>query len=76
MSKKTKRRLALACPCCGGDITRRNYGFTVLRPPKVSTFLVCETCAAALSGDDPASRHKAERAFLDFLDGLAQAPAA
>lgn len=76
MVKESKRRLALACPCCGGEVTRRNYGFTVMRPPKVSTWLVCETCAAALTGDDPAARHKVELAFLDYLDSLANAPAA
>ncbi len=73
---RKKTRLALACPCCGGGVTHRRYGFNVLRPPRVSTFYVCNACEAALSGDDDDARHTAQIAFLDYLDGLLRAPAA
>jgi hypothetical protein len=73
---KHKRRLALACPCCGGDVTHRRYGFNVLRPPRFSTFYVCASCERALTGDDDDARHAAQIAFLDYLEGLLRAPAA
>jgi hypothetical protein len=76
MSQKNKRRLALECPCCGGEVTHRNYAFTVIRPPRITRWLVCDACARALDGDDPAARHKAELAFMDYLEGLADAHAA
>jgi len=71
-----KTRLILACPCCDGEVTKRIYSFTVIQPPKVEDWFVCTECEAALKGDDPTARATVELAFLDYLEGRDDAPAA
>lgn len=69
MAKK-KTRLAMVCPCCGGEVTSRRYGFNVIRPPRFSTWYVCNACEAALTGPDAAARHAAVLAFMNYLEGV------
>lgn len=72
-----KNRLVMICPCCGGEVTHRRYGFDVLCPPELSTWYVCDGCEAALKGDDPVARKAAEQAFIRHLEEKAKhAPAA
>lgn len=31
---KQRTRLIMACPCCGGEVTHRRYGFDTIRARK------------------------------------------
>jgi hypothetical protein len=76
MSQKSKVRLALACPCCGREVTHRRYGFNVLRAPApIETWYVCDACEIDLTGPDTAAHDKAVRAFSAWLEsGVSHAP--
>lgn len=75
MTQKT--RIAMVCPCCGGQVTHQRYGFDmiVVSPLRMMKWYVCDGCEAALSGNDEAERQKVEQAFLDYLEGTDYAPA-
>jgi hypothetical protein len=74
MSKPPKKRIYLACPCCGEPVRKLDYSFMVVRPPKFSKYYVCADCKAVLNGNDDAARHSAESAFMDYLEGLNATP--
>lgn len=62
-----------ACPCCGGEVTKQSYFFTVVMPTDawppftVTEYFVCDTCEANLTGTDNAARTAAKNAFLAYL---------
>jgi hypothetical protein len=74
--RRRGRRLAMLCPCCGGEVTHRRYAFSVVthESPNYSVFFVCDACESALSGSDPAARAACEDAFVAHLE-LRHAPA-
>lgn len=73
-----KTRVAMVCPCCGGEVTHQRYGFDVIvgTPMRWTKWFVCDACEAALSGTDAAARRDAELAFIKYLEGTDHAPAA
>lgn len=74
-----KTRIAMVCPCCGGEVRHRNYGFDMIAVTPHLTWTkwyVCDDCAAALGGTDTAARDAAERAFAAYLEASDHAPAA
>lgn len=79
MSQPKKTRVAMVCPCCGGEVTHQRYGFDMIAvsPRLVWTkWYVCDQCEAALTGTDDAARDAAVQAFEAYLDGGDHAPAA
>lgn len=74
-----KTRVAMVCPCCGGEVTHQRYGFDMIAisPRLVWTkWYVCDQCEAALTGTDAAARDAAEQAFAAYLEASDHAPAA
>lgn len=72
-----KTRIAMVCPCCGGEVTHRRYGFDMVAvsPRLVWTkWYVCDQCEAALTGTDAAARDAAEQAFAAYLEASDHAP--
>ncbi len=68
-ARPAKRRLAMICPTCNGEVKHRRYSFQILRPDlKRMVYFVCDQCEADLSGADPVARVRVEQAFLDFLE--------
>jgi hypothetical protein len=65
-----KTRIAMLCPCCGGEVTHHRYGFDVITaaPFRITTWLVCDDCEGALTGNDPAARENAQAAMLKYLE--------
>jgi hypothetical protein len=67
-----KTRIAMVCPCCGGEVTHQRYGFDMIAvsPRLVWTkWYVCAQCEAALTGADAAARDATVRAFEAHLEG-------
>ncbi|WP_157273692.1 hypothetical protein [Thiobacillus denitrificans] len=74
-----KTRVAMVCPCCGGEVTHQRYGFDMIAVTPHLTWTkwyVCDQCEAALTGTDPAARDAAEQAFAAYLEASDHAPAA
>ncbi|MHB1246934.1 MAG: hypothetical protein ACYCZH_10850 [Sulfuriferula sp.] len=71
-----KTRIAMVCPCCGGEVTHQRYGFDVIvvAPLRMITWYVCDDCEAALTGSDDAARDKTTQAFVDYFEGSDHAP--
>lgn len=65
-----KTRIAMVCPCCGGEVTHQRYWFDMIAMmPHLawSRFYVCDQCEAALTGADAAARDATEQAFAAYL---------
>lgn len=73
-----KTSIGAVCPCCGGEVTHRRYGFDVIlaAPLRMMKWYVCDDCDRALDGTDAAARHKAEQAFIAYFEGTVDAPTA
>lgn len=67
---KPKTRIAMLCPCCGGEVTHKRYGFNLITasPLRFTTWYVCDECEVDLSGDDTAARENAQAAFIKYLE--------
>ncbi|MHB1245995.1 MAG: hypothetical protein ACYCZH_06100 [Sulfuriferula sp.] len=70
------RRIAMVCPCCGGEVSHQRYGFDVISaaPFRWTIFYVCDQCEAALTGTDNAARGAAEQAFAAYIEASDHAP--
>lgn len=74
-----KTRIAMVCPCCGGEVTHQRYGFDMIAvAPRLVwiKWYVCDQCETALTGTDDAARDAAVKAFEAYIEGNGYAPTA
>jgi hypothetical protein len=71
-----KTRVAMVCPCCGGEVTHQRYAFDMIAaaPFRWTKWYVCDPCEAALTGTDAAARDAAEQAFAAYIEASDHAP--